>query len=316
RVLSDSYHISSHRGGAPPSYAFVTRIYQRNLRPVVVFSIAMTETTLPVPTAAFLGGLFALLSLAGSEATLYGMFAGATQNLKHARLYAYLAAFATLVVIAAGFLRVVSHFVFKNSLLNECTSLTANQQVVYYGFWGPVTADISPDEAADWCRRSWDHDSWAEILALIIIGLLAFLFTAVAFAYYRQLLDPTSVINSSRAPSNQARFGFGYPSHYNPPYNNNGPSSSMPYTQYAPPAGPPPGAGHGYEHDHDEAFVPPYDGNGKPPGYVGGGGGGDQKGYDLEGDTKDPFADFDRDHERERDVTSRPYPGGSETFRR
>ncbi|KAG6815168.1 hypothetical protein H0H93_010721 [Arthromyces matolae] len=291
----------------------------------------MTETTLPVPTAAFLGGLFALLSSYGVDRNqnvpqianisialgamymsifvvgLYGMFAGATQNLKHARLYAYLAAFATLVVIAAGFLRVVSHFVFKNSLLNECTSLTANQQVVYYGFWGPVTADISPDEAADWCRRSWDHDSWAEILALIIIGLLAFLFTAVAFAYYRQLLDPTSVINSSRAPSNQARFGFGYPSHYNPPYNNNGngPSSSMPYTQYAPPAGPPPGAGY----EHDETFVPPYDGNGKPPGYVGGG---DQKGYDLEGDTKDPFADFDH----ERDVTSRPYPGGSETFRR
>ncbi|KAG6811444.1 hypothetical protein H0H92_007361 [Tricholoma furcatifolium] len=170
---------------------------------------------------------------------------------------------------------------FKDTLLNECTSLTTNQEVVYYNFWGAVSAgNLTPTEAANF---------------------LAFFFTVLAFAYYRQLLDPTSVANSSRAPSNQARLNGGFPTHYNPPYDASVPN--LPYTYsahptYGPPAGPPPG-----HEEHDETFVPPYDG--KPPGYTGG----DTKGYDVDG--KDPFSDFE-----ERDVTSRPYPGGSESFHR
>ncbi|KAG6918295.1 hypothetical protein DXG01_015387 [Tephrocybe rancida] len=155
------------------------------------------------------------------------------------------------------------------------------------------------------CRRSWDRSSWTEIVGLLIVGVLGFLFTAIAFAYYRQLLDPTSAANASRAPSHQARMSGVFPSHYNPPYDASVPNLSYQYNarpQYAPPAGPPPG------HGQDETFVPPYDG--KPPGYMGG----DSKGYDD--DSKDPFADFDGPNTREeRDVTSRPYPGGAESFR-
>ncbi|KAG6840160.1 hypothetical protein C0991_008507 [Blastosporella zonata] len=229
---------------------------------------------------------------------LYGMYSAVTQRVGLVRIYTLLAAFATLIVIAAGLLRVVTHFVFKNDLLTECTSLTSNQEIVYYGFWGPIRADIlDPEEAAAWCRSSWNHDSWAEIVAVLIVGVLGFLFTMIAFAYYRQLLDPTSAANASREPSHQERRAGGFPTHYNPPYNASVPN--LPYhAQYAPPAGPPPG------HEQDETFVPPYDG--KPPGYTGG----DVKGYDA--DDKDPFADFERG---ERDVTSRPYPGGPESFR-
>lgn len=186
------------------------------------------------------------------------------------------------------------------------------------------------------CRRSWDHDSWSEIVAMLILtgmhscplryslfhspaSVLGLLFSVIAFSYYRQLLDPTSPANTSRAPSNQARMGA-FPSHYNPPYNasvpnlpygyNAGPYTGQPYSgapyqhqQYAPPAGPPP--------DHDDPFAPPYDG--KPPGYIGR----DGKGFENDGkDNKDPFADFDGPSAREeRDVTSRPGPGGNETFR-
>lgn len=144
---------------------------------------------------------------------------------------------------------------------------------------------------------------------------MACLFTSMAFAYYRQLLDPTSAANASRAPSNQARMGA-YPSHYTPPYNasvpnlpygygnhNSGPYTGQPYQpQYGAPAGPPPG--------HDDPFAPPYEG--KPPGYSG-----DGKGYGQDDkDGKNPFSDFDgQGSGEERDVTSRPGPGGRDTFR-
>ncbi|KAG6885544.1 hypothetical protein C0993_000329 [Termitomyces sp. T159_Od127] len=178
-------------------------------------------------------------------------------------------------------------FVIGTDALRECQQVTSNEELVYFGFWGPIfTHDITPSEAAAWCQRAWDHDTWAEILALIILGILGGLFTMVTFAYYRQLLNPSSFANSGRAPSHQVRFGSGYPDHYNPPF--------YPYdgrTQYAPPPGPPPG--------HE-----PYDG--KPPGYAGYG-----YGYNTDVDSKNPFSDSNR---QERDVTSRPYPGGSETF--
>lgn len=135
----------------------------------------------------------------------------------------------------------------------------------------------------------------------------------MAFAYYRQLLDPTSPANAHRAPSSQVRMD-NYPQHYNPPYNAsvpnlgygyNAPYAGGPYTgqPYAPPRGPPPA--------HDDSFIPPYDN--KPPGYTGG----DENGGYGNNDSKDPFADFDGPAKpgNERDVTSPPGPDGRNTFR-
>ncbi|KAG6871662.1 hypothetical protein C0995_001671 [Termitomyces sp. Mi166 len=261
------------------------------------------DRTQNVPQVANISIALGALYMAVFVIGLFGIYSAATQRLKPVRIYCFLAAFATLIVIAASLTRVVSHFALKNDLLRECNTLTSNDEIVYYGFWGPISVHhITPEEAIVWCREAWDHDSWAEILALIILGIIGSLFTAVTFAYYRQLLDPTSLANASRAPSHQVRFGGGYPEHYNPPYN--APLYGYnTHPQYAPPAGPPPG--------HDETFVPPYEG--KLPGYLGH----DAKGYSTDADAKNPFSDFDGSGSRqERDVTSRPYPGGSETFYR
>jgi len=321
--------------GSPPSYAFVTRVYRRNLRPVVI-------------ATAFLAGLWTLLSAIGffrgygidknqnfpqianlsvALGALYltvfvigalGVFSAVSQRVALVRIYAILAALATLIVIAAGLTRIVTHFIWKNDIISECTNLSEGNTVVYNGFWGPVRHDVlNKDEAAAWCKSNWDRASWSEIVAFLIISLLAALFTALAFSYYRQLLDPTSVANASRAPSNQVRMGA-YPSHYTQPYNasvpnlaynygnNSGSYTGQPYygqQQYAPPAGAPLG--------HDDPFAPPYEG--KPPGYVGGDGKGYGDGDDK--DSKDPFSDFDGQGPREeRDVTSRPAPGGRDTF--
>ena len=120
---------------------------------------------------------------------------------------------------------------------------------------------------------------------------------AIAFAFLRQLLDPTS-------PANQSRLPTGAPAHYAPPfpaynsaYNNNLGAYNPSAPPYAPPPGPPPGfaagGGGGFGRPSEE---------GKPPGYVRG--------------LEDPFGDGDAKDSKdqkgaeeegpsERDVTSR-----------
>jgi len=112
----------------------------------------------------------------------------------------------------------------------------------------------------------------------LVFGLL---FTSVAFAYYRQAIDPTSPVNSSRTPSNQVRMND-FPG-YNAPYD---------APVYAPPPGP-----------------PPFDTDSKPPQYQYG----DYTyGRDKDKDGKeDPFGDhgvappMPTHWAEERDVTSR-----------
>ena len=140
---------------------------------------------------------------------------------------------------------------------------------------------------------------------------MGIVFSLIAFGYLHQLVDPTSALNSARAPSSQIR-SEGYPSYYNPPYNTNtaynGRYDAPGYNAYysarnaapgAPqyPLGPPPD-----EHDErDDPFVPPVDG--KPPSYMG-------DGYGVSDDKDDPF----NVGVPERDVTSQPTPVGRDRF--
>ena len=102
-------------------------------------------------------------------------------------------------------------------------------------------------------------------------AVIAGLFVSIAFAYYRQCLDPTSPANASRAPPAQQRMpNDQFPEHYNPPYM----AYDAPQQSYAPPPGPPPQLN-------------------KPPMYTDGSARYDDGKDDatLHGD--DPFADFD-----------------------
>ena len=130
------------------------------------------------------------------------------------------------------------------------------------------------------CNNAWNRDSLDEILFLIFeisayipchppphllpirsctiafhaSSVIAIFFTVIAFAYYHQVLDPTSAANVSRAPANFASGAPGpypYPDHYNRPYDTEAgaynsnpyapyPSYEQPQPQYAPPPGPPP----------------------------------------------------------------------------
>ncbi|TFY57787.1 hypothetical protein EVJ58_g6812 [Rhodofomes roseus] len=175
--------------------------------------------------AVVLGIIYAVVT--GIEA--FGVMAAISQRLWMARIYALLSVGSALAAVAAGFMRVIVHFTLKNDLINECTRIATGDVVVYeYGFWGPTfDTKLSAGQANDYCKGIWSHDSAVEIISLIIEMLLAAFFCMLSFAYYHQLLDPTSAANVTRRPGPAAvpprdfddgAGAQGFPSHYNPPY--------------------------------------------------------------------------------------------------
>ncbi|KAF8731537.1 hypothetical protein AX14_004737 [Amanita brunnescens Koide BX004] len=241
---------------------------------------------------------------------LYGLLSSLANRISLVRIYAYLSVIAALATVAAGLLDIVVHFTLKQQIISICAQLVNGDELVYYGFFGPIYHTlIQGQEATQYCTDSWNHDSWATIIVFLITAFLAVIFSSIAFGYLHQLADPTSTLNSARAPSSQIR-SEGYPSYYNPPYNTaayNGRYDEQAYGSYygarnaapgMPPLGPPPNE----EEERDDPFVPPVDG--KPPSYSGDGmefGAGDDK--------DDPF----NVGVPERDVTSQP-TGGRQRF--
>jgi len=261
----------------------------QNVPKLVLYSIAL---------GAIYMGVFAI--------ELYGFLSSVANRSSLVRMYAYLSIISALAVAAAGLLDIIVHFMLKQQIIKICSELTNGNELVYYGFFGPIYHTvITPSEAAQYCTDSWNHDSWSVVIAFLFTTFLGIVFSAVAFGYLHQLVDPTSAINSSRAPSNQVRSGE-YPSRYNPAYSTayNGPYGGQTYSaypaaetgRYAPPPGSPPD-------ERDDPFVPPHEG--KPPSYSGG-----ATGYDIGDDKEDPF----NLSAPERDVTSRPTPGGRDRF--
>jgi len=304
---------------APPPYAFVNRVYGRSLRPVVVavsavaalwtliwaissFKELSVDQDDHVPKLATFAIVQGVLLLVSCVIEIFGIASALSQRVILVRLYALLAGLSALIVAAVGLMRTIIHFAFKSDLMTECEESASGGNISFrFGIWGTSTDGLDGETPAQFCTNAYNRDSVTEIISLIIEIILGLLFTAIAFAYLRQLLDPSSPANASRAPSSQARLD-NYPLHYNPPYNAS--SSNLGYAPaygnvYAPPPGAPP------QFDAEA---------GKPPAYAYGGGqygdfGGDK---DSKDDKDDPFSDFDGPSvprplhfAEERDVTSR-----------
>jgi len=282
--------------GPPPSYAFVSRVYRRSLRPVIlgttfvaalwalVWAVAsfrdITVDKQHATKLAVFDIVLGALYMATFAIELLGGVGALVQKILLVRIYAFLSIGVALIIGATELIRVIVHFAFKSELINECTALATGDTISErFGIWGPTESQtLDPEDAQNFCNSAWSHDSFSEILWLLIAVPLSLFFAAVSFAYYRQLLDPTSPANAARAPSAQARAaGAGvYPQHYNPPYAGGA---------FVPPPGPPPGA-------ESSAYVPEYDAA-KLPAYAAYGEAaraGDSKKDDV-GD--DPFADFE-----------------------
>jgi len=273
----------------------ILRAYNANLRPVVIviallsaiwslFSMITAFETLHVDKdhgfpklgtfAVILGAIYA--GTCGIE--IFGILAASMRRLGMARIYAYLSIVSALAIVGAGLMRVVVHFILKGELISECEKIVTGDIVVYqFGFWGPTYEDkLTGTAATSWCNSHWSHDSFVEIISLIIEIILTAFFSSLAFAFYHQLLDPTSIANVTRAPP-AATHEDAYPAHYNPPY------LSYDAPQYAPPPGPPP-------EDEDEDGSKLYGGS-KPPMYSEDDLG--TYGEDKSASKSDPFADFE-----------------------
>ncbi|KAI0767337.1 hypothetical protein C8Q74DRAFT_1279762 [Fomes fomentarius] len=244
----------------PPTYRIVTRVYRNSLRPVVIVigSIVAIWSLIWIPSFqdinedkengqpkfAIFDIVFGTIYTAACAIEVFGVIAATTQRVPLIRMYAILSTVAAVAVVAAGFMRVVIHFVYKDGLLDECEKVVQGDGVEFrFGIWGPRVRDqLTRDEAIRFCNNAWNRDSLNEIVFLIFEILFSIFFTMIAFAYYHQARDPTSAANVSRTPAVVAAT---YPEHYNRPYDS-GPGYAPQYAPYnaeptyAPPPGPPP----------------------------------------------------------------------------
>ncbi|KAI0319740.1 hypothetical protein OF83DRAFT_1169958 [Amylostereum chailletii] len=309
----------------PPPYAFVTRVYRSNLRPVVLalasisalwtlaWSVRIFSNLSSIgfykdlsvdkdenqPKLATLSIILGTLYIVTTVIEVFGVAAAGLQRYPLIRIYAFLTILAAFIVIAAGFIRVVTHFILKNDLIGECTQDATGQRVDFrWGIWGPrLTKTLTEAEAKDWCNDAWNHDSWSEIIALIAAIVLMSMFSFVAWSYVHQALSVPKRTQTVPVPTYQNPY-------YNPPFAST--EGALPHLGYgagvypgagsgevyAPPAGPPP------------AFASPKDnGDHELPGY-GVGVAGDLKGdvkdrdRDVDGKGEDPFADYNGQQHR------------------
>jgi hypothetical protein len=319
--------------GRPGQYGYVTRVYKSSLRPVVLFISGLAglwaflsgissfnlfgeSQSKNIPHLRTIALILGILYMVAVAIEVFGIAAAVKQRAAMVRLYSFLSILSSILILGGSLVQTIVHFKMKNDLINQCASDSTGQTVYFsWGVWGSSrSTTLDAQEARDWCQNEWDHDSWSDILSFIVELVLAVLFVSIAFAYYKQVIDPTSPVNATRAPSNQVRLQ---------PFGRfNGGQS------YPPPPGPPPN-----QDDYDQGFAPPYDGN-KLPGY---GSDRDAKyegdpdakyhrdgkysGPDKDDDKVDPFSDFDGPSRKdlapayeERDLTSRPRPAEGDTF--
>jgi len=184
----------------------------------------------------------------------YGVFAAITNKIPLVRIYAMLSFFVVALVTAIEVMRLVLHFTFKKTLIDNCVNdirgLTVTQSDG--GFFNPhtTTNTISDSEATNDCNHAWSNGIFQDVAWLLVAAIAGFVFATVNYAYYRQLIDPSLL--RTQAPSvayqmNATRNAYGYRNNANniPGYN---PYQTQTYGDY----------------------VPPYDAN-KPPGYTSGG---------------------------------------------
>lgn len=286
----------SNAADHPAPYAYVSRVTNRSLRSAVlplaacgaIWSLASaislfqelsTDRAQHQKKLATFAIVLGSLYVGTAVIFIFGIVAAVTKRLALIRIFSFLALAATVVVIASGLLRTIVHFMLKNDLISECTALAQGNDVAFR--WGIWTTDpghnLQPAEAADVCKKAWNHDSFSEIFWLIGEIALTSLFAAMAFSYAQQETALASGAKRERLPTAYApayAAGPGYAA---------GAESTVDlpeveYNQpYAPPSGPPP--------PFDKS-LPAY-GNEEV----------DKKDLDPVKMAEDPFADFE-DHPR------------------
>ncbi|RSH85286.1 hypothetical protein EHS25_005093 [Saitozyma podzolica] len=260
--------------GPPPRYAaVVSKVYPYSLRPVLIFtsflgflwaivmgvnSIRNRSNSGETNTQKMFDLVNAILYFVVAGIEVFGIVVGVLQSLPLARVLAITAPLAVLANFAAQLIHVWT-------LIDQCVGVTGGT-TISNGNGG--TEVVSNAQATNWCMSAWNQGTWTVFAWLIVTGVLSILFAMIAIAYYRQVLDPSSVRTRVQAqsqafqmqpgqyqPPPQTQQGWMVPPYPGPPANGvNGPGfeksdyhPDAPWAQgteplgYAPPSGPPPG---------------------------------------------------------------------------
>lgn len=204
---------------------------------------------------------------------LFGIAAVLKQIPAAVRTYCYMTLAATLTVMTAEMIRVVIHFKFKSTIIDNCINVVTSTGGECDG---PFCQDepLSPKDGTNWCNSRWSRNSFSDIAWFLAASIFACLFTSFAWGYLHQIQAVgTRVVAGPGVGGTEGR-GVGL-SHI--------PLQTYNAPRYEPPSYPPPGGvplrdstdeeaglhGHG-----DDAKVPDYDGYGtgkypdeKAPGY-------------------------------------------------
>ncbi|EIW69892.1 hypothetical protein TREMEDRAFT_73651 [Tremella mesenterica DSM 1558] len=234
--------------GPPPRYAaVVTKVYPYSLRPVMFFTsflgfiwaLAMGIISIrdrgsenETSKEKIFDLVLAILYLVVAAVEVFGMVVASLQKISLARILLVAAPLGIIVAFADQLLQVILHFTLKNDIISQCVANTQGETLTD-GFDG--TEIISADEATSLCHDAWSHGIWTVIVWLIFTTVLSLFFGSVAIAYYRQLLDPSSVRTRTRPNVPQAFPLQSGP--YYPPPNGQQPWMVPPYP--GPPAGRP-----------------------------------------------------------------------------
>ncbi|KAI0027185.1 hypothetical protein K488DRAFT_74746 [Vararia minispora EC-137] len=225
-------------------------------------------------------GILGALYISAAIGEFVGTFAAFSQSLSLIRLFWLVHLSAVLFLVAAAFMRVILHFHLKSDLLNDCVQAATGTTVDFsWGLWGPrLTETLSQADAQAWCNNAYSHESWYEIVLLIVTIIILGLFSTTVYTYTHRTVPGFS--RSGPPPAGQNPY-------YQPPF-----AASVP--AYAPPAGPPP---HMLRTSDSTDELPAYGfaGDGKDVKDVKDGkGGGDVEAGGAKGAVDDdPFADFE-----------------------
>ncbi|KDQ06443.1 hypothetical protein BOTBODRAFT_39599 [Botryobasidium botryosum FD-172 SS1] len=239
----------------PPPYALLNRVYRKSYRPIAIVCASfsclygliwgagalrdISSDKKYLPRFAGFDIALGIMYLAVALIEFYGILAASSQKLKLVRIYALLTIPAVLTIMTCEMMRIVLHFIFKNSLIDQCTQASTGATYSTGSFWGGFSrGTLTLRQAQQWCNDSWNRGTFADIAWFIAATIFGWLFSSVAFSYYHQLLQSPSRM----APSDQIRMG-----------------------NFPPPQGPPPGPYNAPAYPPPE-HAPPYDAQ-KPPGY-------------------------------------------------
>nr|ODN89948.1 hypothetical protein L203_01865 [Cryptococcus depauperatus CBS 7841] len=255
--------------GPPPAYTTVVRkVYPYSLRPVVIFvsivgfiyglalgvgSIRDISVDGETSKMKVMDLVQAILFFVIALIELYCVVVAAVQNLNLARMFLILAPVGILVNIGVSVLSIVAHFTLKTDLVNQCTTDRIGKPLT--DGWDTIS-NVTMSEAHTICQGSWSRNTWGVFAWLFFTLVLSLIFSSTLFAYYHQLLDPSSI--RERRPT-LIRQNDSYPmqfEHYPPPpHNGSQPWMVPPYP--GPPAGnssyPPPPQGYEKSDYHPDA---------------------------------------------------------------